>query len=168
MYMREYRIEVGEMAPDIMLPDTEGKTVRLYDYKNKNTVLLFFFNHRNERCLARLSMLANDYDQYRKAGVAVLPVTIVHPDEGEKLASRLHLPFPIVCDENHVAVQDYRMGECSDTPSHVCFEIITKVLRPTMLVIDTSGVIRYKQRVDPSGTKPDDAALLRECRESLK
>lgn len=156
------------MAPDIRLPTTDGKTVRLYDYKNKNTVLLFFFDHRNERCLARLSKLAGDYDQFKKAGVAILPITIVHVDEGRKLAEKLSLPFPIVCDENHVAVQDYRMGECSETPSHVCFAIITKVVRPTMLVIDTSGIIRYKHQVDPAGIKPDDDMLLRECRESLK
>lgn len=156
------------MAPDFSLPTSNGKTIRLYDCKNKKTVLLFFFNHQNERCLTRLSKLAEDYDQFKGMGVAILPVTILHEAEGRKLAERLGLPFPIVCDENHTAVHDYRMGECSTMPSHVCYETITKVTRPTVLVMDTSGIIRYKQLVDPSGTKPDDATLLRECRESLK
>ena len=35
MYGMEYRIEVGEMAPDLQLPATNGKTIRLYDYRIK-------------------------------------------------------------------------------------------------------------------------------------
>lgn len=156
------------MAPDFRLPDSRGKTIRLYDCKNKKIVLLFFFNHNNERCLARLSRLASDYEQFKNANVAILPITIMHAEEGKELASRLNLPFSIICDENHAVVQDYRMGECSTTPSHVCFETITKVMRPTMLVVDTSGVIRFKQQVDPSGMEPDDAVLLQQCRDALR
>ena len=163
MYGMEYRIEVGEMAPDFSLPATNGKTIRLYDCKNKKTVLLFFFDHRSERCLDRLLKLADDYDQFKDAGVAVMPISILRVDEGKELAENLCLPFPIVCDENHAAVQDYRMGACSTESSHVCFVTVTKVERPTLLVVDTSGVIRYKQLLDPYGTKPDNATLLREC-----
>jgi len=164
MYWTEYRIEAGEMAPDFSLPATNGKTIRLYDCKNKKTVLLFFFDHRSERCLGRLSKLAEDYGQFKDAGVAVMPISILQPDEGADLADKLCLPFPIVCDESHSAVQDYRMGECSTTQSHVCFVTVTKVERPTLLVIDTSGIIRYKQLLDTSGTEPDNATLLMECR----
>lgn len=164
MYGMEYRIEVGEMAPDFSLPATNGKTIRLYDCKNKKTVLLFFFDHRSERCLDRLSKLSDDYYQFKDAGVAVMPISILRVDEGRVLAENLCLPFPIVCDENHAAVQDYRMGACSTESSHVCFVTVTKVERPTLLVVDTSGVIRYKQLLDPYGTKPDNATLLRECR----
>jgi thioredoxin-dependent peroxiredoxin len=166
MYGMEYRIEVGEMAPDFQLPATNGKTIRLYDCKNKKTVLLFFFDHRSEQCLERLAKLANSYDQFKDAGVAILPISILRVDEGRNLAECLSLPFPIVCDENHAAVQDYRMGECSTESSHVCFVTVTKVVRPTMLVIDTSGIIRYKGLLDTSGSEPDNATLLRECRSS--
>ena len=164
MYGMEYRIEVGEMAPDFQLPATNGKTIRLYDYKNKNIVLLFFFDHHSERCLDRVLKLAEDYGQFKDTGVAVLPVSILRVDEGRKLAECLSLPFPIICDENHAAVQDYRMGECSTESSHVCFVTVTKVVRPTMLVIDTSGVIRYKGLLDASGAEPDNDTLIRECR----
>ncbi|HEY3421826.1 MAG TPA: peroxiredoxin family protein [Methanocellaceae archaeon] len=164
MYGMEYKIDVGEMAPDFSLPATNGKTIRLYDCKNKKTVLLFFFDHHSEPCQERLSKLADNYDQFKDAGVAILPVSILRVDEGRKLAECLSLPFPIVCDENHAAVEDYRMGECSTESSHVCFVTVTKVVRPTMLVIDTSGIIRYKGLLDASGAEPDNATLLRECR----
>ncbi len=166
MYNMEYRIEAGEMAPDFLLRSTTGRDVRLYDCKNKRTVLLFFFNHGRPGCLERLKALAADYGRFRDAGVAVFPVSILKADEGKALVQKLGLPFGILCDDDHSVVRDYKMGQCSDTPSHVCFEVIHDVELPTMLVIDTSGIIRSKKSVDASG--PDNLTLLEECRKALK
>lgn len=167
MYNMEYRIEVGEMAPDFRLKSAAGRDVRLYDCKNKKTVLLFFFNHDKPGCLERLKTLAEDYGKFKDAGVAVFPVSILKVDEGKALVQKLGLPFGILCDDDHSVVRDYKMGQCSDTPSHVCFEVIHDVEFPAMLVIDTSGIIRYKQAVGASGG-PDNLTLLEECRKALK
>jgi peroxiredoxin Q/BCP len=163
----EYRIQPGEMAPDFRLRSTSGREVRLYDCKNKKTVLMFFFNHDKPGCLERLRALAGDYGKFLDAGVAIFPISILKADEGKGLVEKLGLPFGILCDDDHSVVRAYNMGQCSDTPSHVCFEVIHDVEFPTMLVIDTSGIIRYKQAVDASGA-PDNLTLLEECRKSLK
>ncbi|HTY90025.1 MAG TPA: peroxiredoxin family protein [Methanocella sp.] len=164
MYNMEYRIEVGEMAPDFRLKSTDGREIRLYDCKNKKTVLLFFFNHG---CTERLKTLAADYGRFKDAGVAVFPVSIMKVDEGKALVQKLGLPFGILCDDDHAVVRDYKMGQCSDTPSQVCFEVIHDVEFPTMLVVDTSGIIRYKQSVGASGT-PDNLTLMEQCRKAFK
>ena len=99
--------------------------------------------------------------------MAVLPITILGAEEGGRLAKDLRLPFPILCDQGHDAVQDYRMGECSTMPSHVCFVTVTKVVRPTMLVIDTSGIIRFKQQLSHNSSDPDNQTLLHACKDSM-
>jgi peroxiredoxin Q/BCP len=35
-------LEVGKKAPDFALPDENGKTVRLSDYKGKRVVVFFY------------------------------------------------------------------------------------------------------------------------------
>ena len=75
--------------------------------------------------------------------------------------------FGILCDDDHSVVRAYNMGQCSDTPSHVCFEVVHDVQFPTMLIVDTSGVIRYRRAVDASGA-PDRLTLLEECRKARK
>ncbi len=36
-------LKVGDMAPDFTLPDTDGKQVKLSDFRGKKTVVLAFF-----------------------------------------------------------------------------------------------------------------------------
>jgi peroxiredoxin Q/BCP len=167
MYNVEYRIRVGEMAPDFTLKSTTGREIRLYDCKNKKSVLLFFFNHEKPECLERLKTLAEDYEKFKEAGAAIFPISILGADEGRAIVERLGLPFGILCDDDHSVVRSYNMGKCSSTPAHVCFEVIQGVERPTMLVVDTSGIIRYIQRVDASGN-PDNLTLLEECRKAIE
>jgi peroxiredoxin Q/BCP len=167
MYNMEYRIETGEMAPDFRLRSTTGAEVRLFDCKNKRTVLIFFFNHGRPACLDRLKALASDHENFLDSGVAIFPISIMKVDEGAALVKKLGLPFGILCDDDHSVTRAYNMGQCSNTPSNVCFDVIHDVEFPTMLVIDTSGVIRYRHAVDSSGN-PDNRALLEECRQALK
>ncbi len=167
MYNMEYIIQAGEMAPDFHLKRTDGREIRLYDCKNRKTVLLFFFNHSKDKCLGRLEALAADIEKFRDTGAVIFPISILKADEGRSIVDRLRLPFSILCDEDHSVVRAYNMGQCSNTPAHVCFEVIHDVEFPTMLVIDTSGIIRYKHAVDDSG-RPDNATLLDECRKALE
>jgi len=164
----DYRIEAGEPAPDFRLPGTDGKTVRLYDYKNKNTVLLFFFNHEDERCLTRLADIGKGYRQFRDAGVAVFPVSIVTLAEGGKLRDQLQLPFPVLCDSDHSISSIYKAGQCSHEAEHVCFEIITHVTDPQFLVIDPSGMISHLHHLYRPGGNPDNQTLVKECRDAFR
>jgi thioredoxin-dependent peroxiredoxin len=167
MYNMEYRIETGEMAPDFRLRSSTGAEVRLFDLKNKKTVLLFFFNHSRPACLDRLKALGSDHEKFRDSGVTIFPISILKVDEGAALVKKLGLSFDVLCDDDHSVVRAYNMGQCSTTPSNVCFDVIHDVEFPTMLVVDTSGVIRYKHQVEASGS-PDNDALLEECSKALK
>jgi len=167
MYNVEYRIQAGEPAPDFRLRSSSGREVRLYDCKNKKTVLMFFFDHGNDKCLERLKGLAKDYEKFRDAGVAIFPISILKVEEGRATVKRLGLPFSVLCDDDHSVVRAYNMGQCSRTPAHVCFEVIHTVEYPTMLVVDTSGIIRYREALDGKG-KPDNLTLLEECRKALE
>jgi peroxiredoxin Q/BCP len=168
MYNPVYKTDVGEMAPDFTLRSTSGRDVRLYDCKNKKAVVLFFFNHEDPRCMERLSSLAADYPQFRAADAVIFPVTIVPVDAGKQIVSRLKLPFGILCDSDHTVTGMYGVGQCSSEPQHVCFEIITHISDPQALIIDPSGVIRFKHRLNEPGQSPDNARLLEECKAAFR
>ncbi len=168
MYNMVYKTNVGDMAPDFERPSTSGRDVRLYDCKNKKAVVLFFFNHEDPRCIDRLASLATDYRQFREADAVIFPITIVPVDAGEQIVDRLKLPFGILCDSDHTVTWMYGVGQCSSEQEHVCFNVITHISGPTMLVVDPSGIIRFKHRLYEPGPRPDNAKLLDECKAAFR
>lgn len=113
MYNIEYRIRVGETAPDFTLKSTTGREIRLYDCKNKKSVLLFFFNHKKAECLERLKTLAEDYEKFKEARAVIFPISILRLDGRRAIVERLGLPFGILYDDSHSVVRLYNMGKCS-------------------------------------------------------
>lgn len=168
MYRMDYRIEEGEMAPDFTLQRTDGKKVRLYDCKNRKAVVLFFFNHEDERCLTRLAALGKDYQQFRDAGAVIFPVSIMSAADGSKVKDQLGLPFPLLCDTDHTVAHIYKVAQCAGEQSHVCFEIISHVEDPRVLIVDPSGTIRHIHRLNLPGGNPDNSVLVRECMEAFR
>jgi peroxiredoxin Q/BCP len=162
MYGMEYRTNVGDLAPDFTLKNTSGKSVRLYDSKNRNKVLLFFFDDERAKCLDILSKISDNIKKFKSIGAEIFPVTGKRCDEAGTLAKKLGLKFDILCDEDHGVIKMYKVGQCSTTAAHVCFEVITNVTEPTILIIDTSGVIRFKQRIK-AGDIPETDTLLAHC-----
>jgi peroxiredoxin Q/BCP len=156
------------MAPDFVLPATSGQAVRLYDCKNRKTALLFFFDDKDRSCLDRLSSIAGNYQQFLEKGAIIFPITILPLAEAKQLAEGLALPFPILCDQDHSVVRNYRVGQCSHETHHVCFEVITKVTDPQVLIVDTSGIIRFKHSLCQPGAGPDSETLVKECEQALK
>lgn len=168
MYNPVYKTDVGEMAPDFTLPSTDGTTVRLYDCKNKKAVVLFFFNHEDPKCMDRLSSLAADYPKFKEADAILFPVTIVPVDAGKQIVDRLGLPFAILCDSDHTVTRMYGVGQCSSEQEHVCFEIITHISEPQILVVDPSGIIRSRHPLNDPAHRPDNAKLLEECKSAFR
>jgi peroxiredoxin Q/BCP len=168
MYNPVYKTDVGEMAPDFTLPSTSGRTVRLYDCKNKKAVVLFFFNHEDPKCMDRLSSFVPDYEKFKEANAVIFPVTIVPVDAGKQLVDQARLPFGILCDSDHSITGMYGVGQCSSEPQHVCFEIITHISDPQIMVVDPSGIIRFKHSLKEPGQQSDNARLLEECKAAFR
>jgi peroxiredoxin Q/BCP len=168
MYNPVYKTDVGEMAPDFTLPSTSGRNARLYDCKNRKAVVLFFFNHEDRNCMERLSSLAVDYPKFKAADAVIFPITILPVGAGKEIADRLKLPSGILCDSDHTVTGMYGVAQCSSEPQHVCFEIITHISDPQFLVVDPSGVIRFKHRLNEPGQRPDNAQLLEECKAAFR
>ena len=94
----------GEPAPDFSLPDIDGKTVTLSQFRDK-TVLIAFWSTWCSRCEEELTFLRDNFDQ--RDDVAVILInqdseTEVSPERIAKLRTKLSLRFPIVVDSGLV------------------------------------------------------------------
>ena len=120
-------VPLGTAAPDFSLPDTEGKTVSLSDFKGAPALLVIFMcNHcpfvkHIRACLAQLAK------EYQAKGVAVVAINSndvdAFPDDSPaKMAEEVKAAgytFPYLYDETQEVAKAYRAA-C--TPDFFLFD----------------------------------------------
>ncbi len=99
---------LGSPAPTFSLPATGGKKISLADFKNKKTVVLYFYPKADtpgcttESCGFRDALA--DYDQ---ANVQVLGISPDPIKAVEDFSTKFHLNFPLLADEDHAITEKY-------------------------------------------------------------
>jgi peroxiredoxin len=119
-------LPLGTAAPDFRLPDTNGKTVSLSDFKGKPLVVMFICNHCPfvKHLRSGLAQLARDY-QPRGAmfvGISSNDVEGYPADSPEKMkdeAKDAGYIFPYLYDESQAVAKAYRAA-C--TPDFFLFD----------------------------------------------
>ncbi|RKT66959.1 peroxiredoxin family protein [Saccharothrix variisporea] len=87
----------GSAAPEMVLQDTTGHTVRLSDHVGRHAVLLYFMRSTTcPVCNRHVRDLAADADRFTAAGVQVL--VAVPEDRGTAAAwkAKRNTPFPVL------------------------------------------------------------------------
>ena len=147
-------VAVGDLAPDFMLKDQDGKDVRLSDLTDQSRVVLIFF--RGKYCLvcrAALRGLLPKLEDFKSSRVAVVAVGPMTPEE----AKAFGLPFPVLSDAGLEATKKYGlvtekglMGQ--DVP------------RPTTLLIDKERRIRWMRAETSARIRPDPEEIFEQLK----
>ena len=95
---------VGDMLPDIILPNSRGRLVQFLTHVNNiRQILLFCPDPRLPACRAGLESFARCYDDL-EGQAAVFGITSTTPDENAAFLEAAPLPFPLLSDlERQVA-----------------------------------------------------------------
>ena len=152
--------QAPESLDELEFIDTNGKTIKLLDYKgNKNVVLVFtegFHKMLCPFCKTQTSRLIANYDKFKQRDTEIL---VVYPGDTEHLDEFVEsarttdkeqvdaVPFPIVLDEDFKAV-DF-------------FDIRSKLAHPSTYIIDKSGnVVLAYVGADMTADRPSVKAML--------
>lgn len=99
--------DVGSAAPDFELPDQDGRTVKLSDFRGKPVVVYFYPKADTPGCTTQACGVRDHEADYAAAGAVVLGVS---PDPVAKV-KRFHdkqsLNFPLLADEDHAVTERY-------------------------------------------------------------
>jgi peroxiredoxin Q/BCP len=127
---------VGTIAPDFSLPDIKGGTFRLYDYRGKSNVLIFYNEGLScQPCLQQ----AHDLDQLNEQFVELNVVVVsIMPNSLNQLIEWASSGGPrygkVLSDENHVMVNLYGV------PSGAGMQ---HTMPHTFILIDKAGVVQW-------------------------
>ena len=101
-------LKAGDMAPDVTLPATDGKTARLSDYKGKNNVVLAFFPKAfTGGCTKEMKGYQAGLAQFTDSSSKVFGVSTDDIETNKRFAQELGLEFPLLSDASGEAAKAY-------------------------------------------------------------
>lgn len=100
-------IIVGASAPDFALPDANGNTVRLADYKGQRVVLYFYPKDDTPGCAAQACGFRDAYLDITEHNAVVIGIS---PDDAAshlRFRTKHNLPFILLADTEHTVAEAY-------------------------------------------------------------
>jgi peroxiredoxin Q/BCP len=134
------RLEVGDKAPAFSLPDADGNTVKLSDFKGRKVIVYFYPAASTPGCTKQACSFRDSLATLNDAGIDVVGIS---PDKPEKLAKfrdAESLTFPVLSDPDRKALAAWgTFGE-----KKMYGKTVQGVIRSTFLV-DEKGKIALAQ-----------------------
>jgi peroxiredoxin Q/BCP len=134
------RLAPGDKAPAFTLPDADGNTVKLSDYKGRRLVVYFYPAASTPGCTKQACDFRDSLSELNEAGIDVVGIS---PDKPEKLAKfrdAEKLTFPLLSDPERKVLSAYgAYGE-----KMMYGKKVTGVIRSTF-VVDENGKIAVAQ-----------------------
>jgi len=100
-------LSIGGLAPDFALPDAEGNTVRLSDFRGQTVVVYFYPRDNTSGCTKEACGFRDAYPDFQNQGVVVLGISADDAKAHQKFIAKYQLPFPLLCDEGGKVAATY-------------------------------------------------------------
>ena len=92
---------IGKPAPDFSLPATTGETISLKQFKNKKTVVLYFYpKDETPGCTREACDFRDRADVFDRNNTVVLGVSTDPMESHQQFREKQGLPFPLLSDED--------------------------------------------------------------------
>lgn len=130
------RLAVGDAAPEFSLPDADGKTVSLSDYRGRSVVVYFYPAASTPGCTKEACDFRDSLAALNDAGFDVVGIS---PDKPAKLATfrdAQGLTFPLLADEDKSVMTAW--GAFGEKKNYG--RVVQGVIRSTF-VVDPEGRI---------------------------
>ena len=93
-------LAVGDRAPELAIPDQQGKTVTLDSFKGKQVVLYFYPKDDTPGCTRESCDFRDVESQIVRAGGTIVGVSLDGKESHQKFIKKFGLPFPLLSDES--------------------------------------------------------------------
>jgi len=124
--------DVGDIAPDIEIATQDGKVIRLAEFRGRKPVYLVFWNTWCTHCIKKTTRYRKLQEQFGDK-IEIIAINTSRSDSPEEMRSfeeRLNTNYSMAFDFDELITNRYQVSTV-----------------PTEFIIDTNGVIRYRNGV---------------------
>ncbi|MGD9621413.1 MAG: thioredoxin-dependent thiol peroxidase [Mycolicibacterium sp.] len=134
------RLEVGDTAPPFALPDADGHTVKLSDYRGRKVIVYFYPAASTPGCTKEACDFRDNLGELNGAGLDVIGISPDKPEKLDKFRQAEELTFPLLSDPDREVLRAWgAFGEKT-----MYGKTVQGVIRSTF-VVDESGTITLAQ-----------------------
>jgi thioredoxin-dependent peroxiredoxin len=125
------KADVGDQAPDFVLPGTGGRAYRLADYRGRKVVLAFYPGDFTRVCTQQFCSYRDDGERLDRIDAEVLGISPQSVASHERFTEEKRLNVPLLADEDRSVARAYGVTA-------------GPLVRRSIFVIDQEGVIRHR------------------------
>ncbi len=127
-------------APSWQLPDDQGRTVRLEQFRGKPLIVIFYLGYGCLHCAEQLEKFAPMTEQFAQAGIRLIAISTdtvedLHRshERWAKKSQAERFPFPLLADPDLVVFKRYR-----------CYDDFENLALHGTFLLDAQGRVRWQ------------------------
>lgn len=129
-------LDVGMQAPEFTLPDQNGVTRSLSDWRGSKVVLYFYPRDNTAGCTKQACSFGELYPQFQEKGAVVVGVSKDSVASHKKFEEKYGLPFILLSDTDKEVLQAYDVWKEKKNYGKVSMGVVR-----TTYLIDEEGII---------------------------
>lgn len=152
--------DVGDLAPEIVLPDETGAVHRLADQRGRWTIVYFYPADDTPGCTTEACQFRDLHQATRDGGADVWGISPDGAESHRRFRDKFGLPFTLLSDEDHAVAERYGAWTLKSSYGREFMGI----QRSTFLVGPDGRIARTWPKVRADGHAAEVLAALAEVR----
>jgi peroxiredoxin Q/BCP len=133
-------LKPGDPAPDFAAPGTDGKLLRLTDFRGRKLVLYFYPMDDTPGCTKQACSLRDSNAQIAAKGAAILGVSAQGTESHQRFTEKFSLNFPLLADTDLTVAKAYGVA---GSGLGGLLRSVVKVSERVTFIIDEQGRISH-------------------------
>jgi peroxiredoxin Q/BCP len=143
-------LKVGDVAPDFTLPASDGKSYRLSDFRNKETVVLAWFPKAfTSGCTVECKSLAKNGHLLKQYQVTYFMISTDPIEANKGFAAENNADFPLLSDPTKETAKAYGV-----------LNLLRMASRHTFYIGPDGKILAIDRDIHPATSAEDMAAML--------
>jgi peroxiredoxin Q/BCP len=139
-------LEQNDLAPHFSLPDQDGATHTLEEFRNQWLIVYFYPKDDTPGCTKEACSFRDRFEQLKQRGVALVGISKDTVESHKKFGEKYHLPFPLLSDETGEVIQEF---DAWGTKKFMGREY-KGILRMSFLINPSGQVVKIYKDVNPA------------------
>jgi len=145
--MRENMLKEGDIAPDFVAKNQDGKQIKLSDFRGQKIVLYFYPKDDTPGCTKEACSFRDSFKLYADKGIKVLGVSTDSEESHQKFKKKYNLPFDLIADTDKTIVTAYGVY----VEKSLYGKRYMGVARTTFLIDEEGKIEKIFKNVKPEG-----------------